>query len=387
MVGSSPRAKAILSSEAISSAASPTNSWCISSKNSTTRPRDCATSFLIAPSRAASAPRTPRAGDELGDRDLNDDLVVERRGVLRLRDALSEPADHAGLADARDTHEHRTIAFTLRQHVERLLDLRLASDHGIELALGGRERQVLSERRQHRVALWIELEALGARRAGGASVGATAKGDGADGPWGSTGAGGSTGGAAAATAGLRSVMIGTAVAVEGRRGGGGDGSGAAGAAEAALPFARSVSGEPRDPAPPGARRCEGGPRPSRTARAGAEPPRAARSRAPPTNDRTKPWSPPSSPRPDARARAPAGWPARRRRSAPGHSEGCRRSSNAALRAEPRLHFGRAAIAAEQVRARDSLPPPVRELLGELAEGVELGLDSGVRHQDSFCPPA
>ncbi len=59
MHGNSPRENASFSSDAISSAASPTNSWWISSKNSTTRPLAASTSLRSAPMRDASAPRTP----------------------------------------------------------------------------------------------------------------------------------------------------------------------------------------------------------------------------------------------------------------------------------------------------------------------------------------
>ena len=61
--------------------------------------------------------------------DADEDLVLEARDVVAVRDAHREPAHDARLADARRADEARVVRVALREHVERALDLRLASDH------------------------------------------------------------------------------------------------------------------------------------------------------------------------------------------------------------------------------------------------------------------
>ncbi len=105
--------------------------------------------------RAAHA----RSRQKLGDRKLDDDAVVERDDLLGARDARCERADDAGLSDPRRADEAGIIALALGKDVQRLLDLEVATHHRVELAFGGREGEVLTQRSNRRKLLWIESEA------------------------------------------------------------------------------------------------------------------------------------------------------------------------------------------------------------------------------------
>ena len=110
----------------------------------------------------ARGERAAHAGTrhQFTDRDLNDHAIVEREHVFRGGDALREAAHDARLAHAGDAHEARIVALALGEHVQRLLDDRVAAHHRIELAARGRQREISAQRRQSRELLRIELETL-----------------------------------------------------------------------------------------------------------------------------------------------------------------------------------------------------------------------------------
>jgi len=58
---------------------------------------------------------------------------------------LGQPFDDGGLADARLAHEDGVVLGTAREDLHDPLDLGLATDDRVELALGGELRQVASE--------------------------------------------------------------------------------------------------------------------------------------------------------------------------------------------------------------------------------------------------
>src|SRR6202023_1592954 len=91
---------------------------------------------------------------------LDDDTVVEVRRWAARRDALGEASNDAGLSDTARTHQARTVAVPLGEHVERAFNLGLAPEDGIELAARSGERQVSTEGGEKREAPRVELEAL-----------------------------------------------------------------------------------------------------------------------------------------------------------------------------------------------------------------------------------
>jgi len=93
---------------------------------------------------------------ELGG--LDDDAIVERTNPIHRSDALRQPANDAGLSDARGADEARAIALAFGEDVERLLDFRVAADHGVELAHFRGSREILAERRERRKLLRVERE-------------------------------------------------------------------------------------------------------------------------------------------------------------------------------------------------------------------------------------
>ena len=67
-------------------------------------------------------------------------LVLERLRHLAVDDALREPFDDRGLADARLADQHRIVLGAPLQDLDRAADLVVAADHRIELALRARAR-------------------------------------------------------------------------------------------------------------------------------------------------------------------------------------------------------------------------------------------------------
>ena len=86
-----------------------------------------------------------RAGHERGEVERVDLPVLEQLGHLVRRDARREALDDGGLADARLADQHRVVLLAARQDLHHALDLGLAPDDGVELALGGGLGQVAPE--------------------------------------------------------------------------------------------------------------------------------------------------------------------------------------------------------------------------------------------------
>src|SRR5213596_2235698 len=84
-------------------------------------------------------------GDERGQVERVDLLVLQQLRHLAARDALSEALDHGGLADARLADQHRVVLGAAREDLHDPLDLVLTADDGVELALGGELGQVAPE--------------------------------------------------------------------------------------------------------------------------------------------------------------------------------------------------------------------------------------------------
>ena len=85
-----------------------------------------------------------RAGDQRAHVEREDALVLEALRHLAVHDALREPLDDRGLADARLADQHGIVLGAPLQHLDRAADLVVAADHRIELALLGARRQVES---------------------------------------------------------------------------------------------------------------------------------------------------------------------------------------------------------------------------------------------------
>src|SRR6266487_240619 len=76
-------------------------------------------------------------------------LVLERLGDLALDDALGQALDHSGLADAGLADEDRVVLGPAGEHLHHPLDLLLAPDDRVELALPGGLGQVAAELVEH----------------------------------------------------------------------------------------------------------------------------------------------------------------------------------------------------------------------------------------------
>ena len=112
-------------------------STCSSSMNVMTRPSDSVISLSTALSRSSNWPRyiAPATSAEMSRRD--ELLVLERLGDVARDDALGEPLDDGGLADAGLADEHGVVLGAAGQHLADPADLAVAPDHGVELALAG----------------------------------------------------------------------------------------------------------------------------------------------------------------------------------------------------------------------------------------------------------
>ena len=92
-------------------------------------------------------------------------LVLEQVRHLVRGDALSQALDDGGLADAGLADEHRVVLGTAREDLHHALDLVLAPDDGVQLAVGGQLGEVAAE-------LFEQLARLlvGRRPAGGLAL-------------------------------------------------------------------------------------------------------------------------------------------------------------------------------------------------------------------------
>ena len=86
-----------------------------------------------------------RAGDQRGQVERVDLLVLQQLRHVAVGDALGEALDDGGLADARLADQHRVVLGAAREDLHDPLDLGLAADDGVELALGGQLGQVAPE--------------------------------------------------------------------------------------------------------------------------------------------------------------------------------------------------------------------------------------------------
>src|SRR5204863_1477888 len=86
-----------------------------------------------------------RARDERGEVERVDLLVLQQLRDLAVRDALREALDDGGLADAGLADEHGVVLRAAREDLHDPLDLGLATDDGVELAVGGELGEVAAE--------------------------------------------------------------------------------------------------------------------------------------------------------------------------------------------------------------------------------------------------
>ena len=82
------------------------------------------------------------AGDERAEIERQDLLVLERLGDVAGGDALRDPLDDGGLADARIADQHRVVLGAAREDLHRAADLLVAADDRVELAVAGQLGQV-----------------------------------------------------------------------------------------------------------------------------------------------------------------------------------------------------------------------------------------------------
>jgi len=89
------------------------------------------------------------AGDQRAEVEGVELLVLEGLGHLALDDVLGQTLDHGGLADAGLADEDRVVLGAAGQHLHDPLDLLLATDDRVELALAGSLGQVSAELVEH----------------------------------------------------------------------------------------------------------------------------------------------------------------------------------------------------------------------------------------------
>src|ERR687894_519370 len=86
-----------------------------------------------------------RTGDQGGQIQRVDLLALEQLGDVGVGDPLREALDDGGLADAGLAHEHGVVLRAAREDLHDPLDLRLATDDRVELAVGGELGEVAAE--------------------------------------------------------------------------------------------------------------------------------------------------------------------------------------------------------------------------------------------------
>ena len=82
-------------------------------------------------------------GDESSQIELHDSLTLQRLRHVALDDALRDAFDDGGLADAGLSDQHRVVLRAPREHLNRLFDLLLPADQGLEPAIAGERGQVV----------------------------------------------------------------------------------------------------------------------------------------------------------------------------------------------------------------------------------------------------
>ena len=85
------------------------------------------------------------AGDHAGQLELDHPLAGQRLRHVVVHDALGEALHDRGLADAGLADQHRVVLGPAGQDLDGLLDLVVAADHRVDLALAGQRGQVRPE--------------------------------------------------------------------------------------------------------------------------------------------------------------------------------------------------------------------------------------------------
>ena len=83
-----------------------------------------------------------RAGNQRAHVERDDLLVLQALGNVAADDALREPFDDGGLADAGFADQHGIVLGAARQHLDHAADFLVAADHRIELALARQLGQI-----------------------------------------------------------------------------------------------------------------------------------------------------------------------------------------------------------------------------------------------------
>ena len=112
--------------------------------NRTMSPR-CWISFMTFFSRSSNSPRYFEPATRAARSRRVDLLALEDLGHLVRGDALGEALDDGGLADAGLADQHRVVLLAAREDLHDPLDLRLAADDRVELALLRLLREVAAE--------------------------------------------------------------------------------------------------------------------------------------------------------------------------------------------------------------------------------------------------
>ena len=142
---SSPRASIGLSrlaaSTAPSAAPAPTI-VCSSSRNRMMRPSPVGDLLQHGLEPVLELAAVLGAGDQRADVERDHAPVAQRVGDVARDDALGEPLDDRGLADAGLADQHGVVLGAPREHLDHAPDLVVAPDHRVELALLGRLGEV-----------------------------------------------------------------------------------------------------------------------------------------------------------------------------------------------------------------------------------------------------
>ena len=142
---SSPRASAgfnrLDASIAPSALPAPTR-VCISSMNRMIEPSAVVTSCSTAFSRYLELAAVLGARNQRAHVKRQQLLVLQAFGHVTVEDAQRQPLDDRGLADAGFADQHGIVLGAAGQHMDGAADLLVAADHGIELAVARRLREV-----------------------------------------------------------------------------------------------------------------------------------------------------------------------------------------------------------------------------------------------------
>ncbi len=110
---------------------------CSSSMKRMISPSEVCTSLSTAFSRSSNSPRNFAPAISAPMSSADHALVLEAFGHVAAHDALGQPLDDGGLADARLADQHRVVLGAAREHLDDAADLVVAADDRVELALRG----------------------------------------------------------------------------------------------------------------------------------------------------------------------------------------------------------------------------------------------------------